>query len=820
MNRSHCLILIFLIAYLSNKSQTFSLTGKITDGKEPLPFATIVLKGTDYLTTSNVDGNFTFRLKAGQYHMEVHYLGFKKKLVDFVLQDNKFLLVEMEPEGYKLEVDINAGEDPSYPIMRKAIKARKTFHQPVENYSCRSYIKGLQKLGSIPKKLGTMIKLMGGNPSDTGEMKGVIYNSESESRYYFMKPNYEKEIMFSSRVSGNSGGFSFNQLHDMLLLNCNEAFIRMGGVSQRPFISPLNDKAFNYYRFFLLGQSATDEGIINKIKVVPKRKTDPCFAGIIYVQDSTWRLTGVDLKVFKETKIDFLDTLSIKETYAPVQGDSIWMLVNLSLNFSFNALGFNGRGYFNAAISEYNFTEKKEKRFFGNEVFVVEAGANKKDENYWKQYRSLQLTTEETLDYAKKDSLEKIRDQPAYKDSLEKVNNRFEWSDLLTGYSFTKHRRNLSFDLPGIITNGIQYNTVEGINLTYKMNLRKTFERSKVLSTAATLHYGFANRLPGVEVDLIYRFNVIHNGFVGLSATSLVRQYNARQPVLPLVNSLSTLLLNMNPMKLFFQQGGSINTGMEVINGLTIHTEVGYYRRSALENVSKKLFFDDPTLYFTSNIPYHHSLTSSPSTSDVLLYTLAGTIKFKQRYITLPEDRVRLGSKYPALHFTFQAGIPAGQALANFQKLTLSINDVVRFGLAGRLRYRIVAGSFLFQKAKNFFDYMHFNGNQLAYYHGDYLNGFRLMPYYQFSTNSWFLEAHAEHHFNGWLFSRIPGLRQLPWQEVIGLNTLCTNETPLYLEANAGVERIFKILRCDYVFRYEPGKRPVHGVVVGMKLSF
>lgn len=820
MHRNHRFIVVFLFLVSVAYTQTVVLSGKVTDGKEPLPFATILLKGTNLVTTTNVDGYFAFKLAPGNYQLEVHYLGYKKKSSSIALQTDQYLPIELEPEGYKLEVDINAGEDPSYPIIRKAIRQRENYFRPVEHYSCKSYIKGLQKLGSIPKKLGTMLKLMGGNPSDTGEMKGVIYNSESESRYYYMKPNYEKEIMYSSRVSGNSGGFSFNQLHDMLLLNCNEALIRMGGISQRPFISPLNDKAFNYYRFFLLGSTETDDGIIHKIKVVPKRKTDPCFNGVIYIQDSTWRLTGVDLTVFKEAKIDFLDTLNIKQTYAPVKGDSLWMLVNLSLNFNFNALGFNGRGYFTAAISDYNFEEKKDKRFFGNEVFVVETGANKKDDSYWNQSRSLQLTSEEKQDYAKKDSIEKIRDQPAYKDSVEKAGNKFEFSDLLTGYSFTKYRKKLSFELPGIITNGIQYNTVEGLNLTYKMGLKKTFEKNKYLTISGTAHYGFANKLPGFEVDVLYRFHPVRNGFVGVSAISLVRQFNARNPVLPLVNSIATLLLNMNPMKLYFQQGGGMSVGMELFNGFYLSSDIGYYRRSGLENTSKKLVLDNPTLYFTSNIPTHADLNNTPVTSDLFQVTFSGSVKFKQRYITLPEERVRIGSKYPTLVFQLRLGVPLNQSTTSFQKLTLSVNDAIRFGLTGRLRYRIVAGSFLFKKATHFYDYSHFIGNQLPYFHGDYLSGFRMMPYYQFSTNSWFLEAHAEHHFNGWLFSRIPVISKLPWQEVIGVHALSTGEKPLYFEVNAGIERLFKVLRLDYVLRYEPGKRPVHGLVVGMKLSF
>ena len=46
-------------------------------------------------------------------------------------------------------------------------------------------------------------------------MFGVIYLSESESNYYFKKPDKEKEIMFSSRVSGESKSFSFNHLSQM-----------------------------------------------------------------------------------------------------------------------------------------------------------------------------------------------------------------------------------------------------------------------------------------------------------------------------------------------------------------------------------------------------------------------------------------------------------------------------------------------------------------------------------------------------------------------------------------------------------------------------
>jgi len=817
----HFYTLLFTLIHFFIQGQSILLSGQVNDKDEPLPFATIMVRDSTLGTTTNVNGHFSLKLIPGTFTLDVHYLGYKKKSITLNLSVSQTLQIQMEPEGYKLEVDVQAGEDPSYPILRKAIKKRPDYYKPVDYYSCKSYIKGLQKLGSIPKKLGTMIKLMGGNPSDTGAMKGVIYNSESESRYYFMKPNYEKEIMYSSRVSGNSGGFSFNQLHDMLLLNCNEPLIRMGGISQRPFVSPLNEKAFQYYRFFLLGKSESDNGSISKIKVVPKRKTDPCFSGIIYIQDSTWRLTGVDLTVNKEAKIDFLDTLNIKETYAPVSGDSIWMLVNLNLNFSFNALGFNGKGYFAAAISDYNFANQPEKKFFGNEIFVVEAAANKKDESYWNQARALQLTEEETKDYRKKDSIAVITEKPGYRDSVERADNKFRLGNLLAGYSFSRHKKELRFELPSILTNGVQYNTVEGLNLTYKMSMFKTYARKKSLNVNSLLHYGVANQLVGFEADFIYQFNPIHLGYLGTSVVSNVRQFNNQLPVLPLINSLSTLILNLNPMKLYRLQGSSVLVGYEVVNGFVLQSEIGYFNRQSLSNHSKKLILDNPNIYFTSNTPDHRDLKEGMLvSSDIFQISLRGIIRFKQRYITLPEERIRRGSKWPALVVNYKFGQPINSTNQSFHKLSFSVNDVIRLGMVGRFRFKLHTGLFLFSKPVQFYDYHHFNGNTLPYYHGDYLNGYRMMPYYANSTNSYFIELHGEHHFNGWIFSKIPGLRKLPWQEVIGLHTLTTGEQRLYLETNIGIERIFKILRLDYVYRYEPGKKGVHGLVTGMKLSF
>ncbi|MEI8137509.1 MAG: DUF5686 family protein, partial [Bacteroidota bacterium] len=281
---SHKFYLVFTFIFFlqTNFAQQYVLSGKITSQGESLPFATIYLKGTTKGVNSNNEGKYSLKLDKGKYIIVFQYVGYSKQEIEVDLIENKILNVNLKSDGIALqEIIVKAGEDAAYPIMRKAIKKRKIFSNQVNEYSCQSYIKGLQRLINLPDKFKKLIKITSGEKVDSS-IYGVIYLSESESNYYFKKPYKEKEIMFSSRVSGASKSFSFNQLSQMKF-NFYDNLISIRGISDRPFVSPLNANAFLYYKFKLLGTINEDGKIFNKIEIKPKRKTDPCFTGIIYI---------------------------------------------------------------------------------------------------------------------------------------------------------------------------------------------------------------------------------------------------------------------------------------------------------------------------------------------------------------------------------------------------------------------------------------------------------------------------------------------------------------------------------------------------------
>lgn len=804
------------------RAQSFVVSGKITGAKnEALPFASVLVKGTNLGTNANADGFYTLKLSAGTYQLIFQYVGYRKRTETVLVEGNTMRDVSLSPESYELkEVVVSNGEDPAYAVIRQAIRKRKAYLNEVEAFSCKAYIKGLQRLKTYPEKMAKLINKIAspGNQIDSS-LLGVIYLSESESKYHFRKPSDEKEIMYSSRVSGNNKAFSFNQVSD-LKFNVYENLVSLGNLSDRPFISPINQNAFLSYRYKLLGTTFEDGKMLNKIQVIPKRATDPCFSGVIYIQENTWRVHSVDLFVTKESKIKFVDTLQFTQLNTPVN-DTVWMPASFNMMFSFKIMGFEGNGYFNVVCSEYNMHPVFAPGFFKNEVLVIEEGSNKKDSAYWKSARPVPLTEEEKTDYVRKDSIAVIENSDRYKDSLDHIGNRFKGSDLVLGYSYTKTKREFSLITSGLLNSGLQYNTVEGINASVGVNMEKRYEDKRKHVIAAGARYGFSNYLWSGAASWQYFNNPKTFESFRIKAGSTATQFNGEEGINPTVNSAYTLLLNDNYMKLYKKTYASFSYRRELINGLILNVNAEYAERSALKNTANDLWIDDRQKLFTSNDPLRpHTDDSSFSVNNAFVAELGFSIRFKQKYDTRPYEKVIVGSKYPIINIAYTKAIPGLNTVIDYDLLRISINDRIRLGLVGRFNYRLKAGYFLSTKRMEFMDYKHFEGNQTVYLSTDYLNSYKLLPYYTYSTKAWYAEAHAEHHFNGFIFNKIPLLKKTRWQEVVGGHALFSDKIDQYYEVNFGIERIFQVLRVDYVLGYGPGNTFKQGVVASLRLRF
>ena len=109
-------------------------------------------------------------------------------------------------------------------------------------------------------------------------------------------------------------------------------------------ISPLAPNAFSHYKFKYLGASLQGNFTINKIQVIPKRKSQQLFEGTIYIIEDLWCLHSVDL-----TNENLVGKIRIQQLYIPVQ-DDIWMPVSHKFEINIGIMGFKADAGYGSSV--------------------------------------------------------------------------------------------------------------------------------------------------------------------------------------------------------------------------------------------------------------------------------------------------------------------------------------------------------------------------------------------------------------------------------------------------------------------------------------
>lgn len=797
-----------------------AIIGKVTSiGGQPLPFANVYVQGTTLGTTTNEEGSYRLELAEGTYQIVYQYIGYKKRAIEItvgaqpVRQD-----MTLEAEDFKLdEVVVNGSEDPAYPIMRKAIANRDMYYNQVQAFNCQAYVKGMQKLTSAPDKVfGFEVNFDGTLDSNNA---GIVYLSESISDLTVMKPDKVKEVMISSKVSGDSRTFSWNRASDLAEFDFYMSSLRIDFLSERIFISPLSDNAFSYYKFRLEGVFSEDGKLINKIAVIPKRLSDPVFRGYIYIVEGDWRIHSTELTLVKESQINYLDTLNFNYTYVPVN-DSVWMPVSQYIDFTFSIFGIKGAGYFVAVYRDYILNPPVSKKDFTNEVLSVTKESNEKDSTYWDANRPVPLTDAETADYVRKDSLEILMNSKPYLDSLSRKSNKFKPLDVLFGYTWNNYYKKFSIQTNSITNDLIHFNTMEGWNLRFKPTITKEFSKRRLLVIDPALRYGFTNQHWNGYLAGRYHYNRKLYAYANFEIGQYVYQFNRDEPISDLMNTFYTLFIKKNFLKAYEERFVRFSHRIEVANGLMLWAGGGFVERSNLKNTHLLSIFKIKGRDFEPNQPQNPEYASADYgdhrslTFNVRLRWTPGS-----KYISRPDQKIVLGSKFPTFYLSYRKGIPnVGGSITNFDYLEGEITNDIKLGLAGTTRFIVKAGGFPNNKLVPFQDYRHFYGDRTIF-GKNYLDGFQLLRYYINSTNNWFAEGHYVHHFDGFVFNKIPGVRKLKWQLVAGGHYVYTPEYGHYGEVNIGIENIFKILRIDFVSGFSSNRTRDYGVRVGIEFG-
>jgi hypothetical protein len=800
--------------------------GTVKDSKgEPLPFVNVYLEGGYDGTTTNGEGVYeldVLKKGASSYTIIFQFLGYRtvKEVITTTAASLNLDIVMQEETTSLDEVVVEAGVNPADRIIRATIANRKENLERLSEYQAKFYSRGLWKVIDAPEKiLGQDVGDLGGGLDST--RTGIIYLSETISEIAYQRPNNFSEKIIASKVSGDDNGFSFNTAID-----ANFSFYENTIDLNAQIVSPIATNAFSYYRYTLIGTFYENGKLINKIQVTPRRPKDRVFSGLMYIVEDDWQLYGVELDTSGEAiQVPIVKALKFKQNYTYDKQYDQWVKLSQVIDFSFGFFGFNGEGRFTAGYSDYNFEPNFTKKSFSNEILSFAPEANKKDSMYWESKRPVPLTELEADDYVRKDSIQVVRKSRKYLDSIDANGNKFSLLSPVTGYTYsdTYNRWNAGFDGP---LGDISFNTVQGWNGSVGLNFFSWSDDdyTKTFSAFANANYGFSDERLRWTTGFSRRFNRTNRARLSVRGGQEIRQYNNSNPISDNINTITSLFFEKNYAKFYEVTFGQVNYSQEVFNGLRLFANAAYEERISVFNTTDQAWYPKDDEAYTSNNPLDPAsdIFSPIFNHDIFKATLTARVNFGQKYYNYPTGKFNINSdKYPTLFLTYDKGFGASDAELNFDQLELRLLQGMNLGNKGRFRYNIKAGTFLGDASGlSFVDYKHFNGNQTRVNSGYTLNSFQLLPYYARSTNSDYLELHAEHNFRGWILGKIPGLNQLNFNLVAGAHVIATPDAKPYTELSIGLDNIgwgsYRLLRVDYVRSTGLGKND-GAIVFGLK---
>jgi hypothetical protein len=858
--KSVLLLSLFLFA-LCPLLTAQNLSGRITDGEtgEPLPFASIYVPATKSGAASNADGYFSVDLGGGS-QVVFSYLGYQTQVKSVRGGNVDIQLISESLDLETVEI-ISGGEDKSYAVIRRAIAKADYHRNQLDAYTAEVYIKGTGKVNKLPGVLKLFV-----DKEDRKEMEEVTkrpFTTESTSKVEYTRPKTYKQQLLSKLEVGeanfDANQYFFTSFYDPLVAG--------------ELVSPLNPKAFGYYKFELEGAFVDQDQLINKIRVIPRSRGEDVFEGYINIVQGDWSIHSLELTTYK---LGF--QIDIAQQQAEVE-EHVWMPVTTTLDAEGQIFGVAFEYHYLSTVSDYvlslnpdlggyvevideksqpeaasqtpkaaKLSDLEERLANGEEIrrkdlFKLMRNYEKEERqasdapevesNYsyvedstvqvitdtaaWAKIRPVPLTVMEIQAYVIADSLESIKEEEEKGGSSVTTDN--DGITLTLGGGGNGEKRQKRTFAYGFFPDPF-FNPVEGYALGGRLGLR---HKKKDYQIGLTPRYGFGWDRLSVQGDLrIGKSGDDNEPRYQLTGGRFLRQFDDQLAIEPWISTFANLLNGNNFIRLYERVYGQFDYRHNYGDAWRAEATFAYEDRRAVRNSANNNWVGlaDEEVY-AENIPFN---TERGLINDV---ETAATVRLGVVWRPNLKYRVKDGKKElietsaPTISANMRLGLPEiGNSTSDFVALEAAYQRRFDVGRKGRVDLLVRGGAFVVNDRVDFPDFKHFATSEIILTSLDPIGSFRLLPYYQESTSQEYVEVYAHYQFRKFLLTQIWQLHLMGLKEDLFVNYLYTPTSDNYTEVGYSIDNILRVLRVEFVTGFRDFKYDDFGVRISISSSF
>ncbi|MBO5854269.1 MAG: carboxypeptidase-like regulatory domain-containing protein [Bacteroidales bacterium] len=463
------LILLSLL-FLEISGQNF-ISGTVTDeaSKEKLAFVNIVVNENGTLgTTSDIDGNFTIKSKEGIKSLTFSFVGYEKKKVD-IIEDENNISVRLKPQNIELsEIVIDGTKNPANRIIDSVFKYRDSNNpKSLDSYHYKMYDNMIFTVDTS-------------NLSPNDELRQEFRNNdlmvmETVSEQYYQKPNKNKKIILAKKVSGLNNSNGVYLLENIQSIGFQEDLVT---INNKKYVNPISKGSHNKYIFYLESAYKTEENdSIFTIAFAPyKNTTFNSLRGTMTINSDNWAIQNIKAEPNKQD----IFSIDIQQLYEKVDG--AWFPKQLNTNMKIvleRAVDANTDGILcgigKSYISEIEINKEIDKNIFDMSDYSVSENVENHDDviKYYRYEKLDEERLEATYKYI----------ENAFKEINFNFDNVFEYINSLMDNEIPIGFINLNFD------NIIDYNIGNGFMLGLGLNTNEKV--SKIVSLGGYGNYWF-----------------------------------------------------------------------------------------------------------------------------------------------------------------------------------------------------------------------------------------------------------------------------------------------------------------------------------------